>query len=256
NTLMHLFWMTPNQIENWIQYSNCVLNDITYKTNRYGMALSLFVGFDNNQRNILLVQALLADESLESYIWMFNQLLKSTDNPIGKTLTPDAPYAILKQMIEFIGSSNCKEIWAQYCVQTLLLGNVSHKNAKFHIQVVPKRWYHTTKISSKQFLIANKYMQDQKMLHGAYKKALQMALQDKNKSQDLFNVLQEFINEEDDKSLDLEESSDDTDDNKENSKTVTVQLQNPKRHHGRRHSLGAKRLKLLYEPSNTKSSKN
>ncbi len=40
--------MTPEQVENWIQFSDCVLNDVTHKTNRYGMALSLFVRFNQN----------------------------------------------------------------------------------------------------------------------------------------------------------------------------------------------------------------
>ena len=71
NCLTHLLWMTPEQVENWIQFSDCVLNDVTHKTNRYGMALSLFVGFNQNRQNILLAQALLADESQESHIWMF-----------------------------------------------------------------------------------------------------------------------------------------------------------------------------------------
>ncbi|GBB96795.1 hypothetical protein RclHR1_28360003 [Rhizophagus clarus] len=63
NALTHLLWMTPEQVENWIQFSDCVLNDVTHKTNRYRMALSLLVGFDQNCQNILLAQALLADES-------------------------------------------------------------------------------------------------------------------------------------------------------------------------------------------------
>jgi hypothetical protein len=78
NTLTYLFWMAPIQIENWIRYSDCVLNDVTHKTNRYGMALSLFIGFDSNRRNILLAQALLLDESLESHVWMFKQIIEST----------------------------------------------------------------------------------------------------------------------------------------------------------------------------------
>src|ERR1043165_5000380 len=29
NTLTHLLWMMPEQVENWIQFSDCVINDIT-----------------------------------------------------------------------------------------------------------------------------------------------------------------------------------------------------------------------------------
>lgn len=33
NTLTYLFWMTPSQVENWTRYSDCVINDVTHKTN-------------------------------------------------------------------------------------------------------------------------------------------------------------------------------------------------------------------------------
>ena len=78
NTLTHLMWMTPAQVESWILYSDCVINDVTHKTNRYGMALSLFVGFNRDMQNVLLVQALLIDESKESHSWLFKQVLEAT----------------------------------------------------------------------------------------------------------------------------------------------------------------------------------
>src|ERR1043166_3587699 len=78
NTLTHLSWMTPCQVENWVRYSDCVINDVTHKTNRYGMALSLIVGFDNNRSNLIFAQGLLIDESLDSHIWMFSNIVNST----------------------------------------------------------------------------------------------------------------------------------------------------------------------------------
>ena len=38
-----------------------------HKTNRYDMALSLFIRFNNDHYNILLAQVLLVDESFESH---------------------------------------------------------------------------------------------------------------------------------------------------------------------------------------------
>ena len=78
NTLTHLLWMTPKQVEDWIQYSDCVINDVTHKTNRYRMALSLFVGFDHNMQNILFAQSLLIDESKESHSWLFKHIIEAT----------------------------------------------------------------------------------------------------------------------------------------------------------------------------------
>ncbi|CAG8468303.1 10502_t:CDS:2, partial [Racocetra fulgida] len=62
----------------WVIARDCVLNNVTYKTNKYGMALSLFVGFDNDRHNVLLAQALLIDESYESHKWVFLKIIEAT----------------------------------------------------------------------------------------------------------------------------------------------------------------------------------
>ncbi|CAB4417949.1 unnamed protein product [Rhizophagus irregularis] len=86
-----LLWMTPEQVDNWIQFSDCVLNDVTHKTNRYGMALSLFVGFNCHRNNILLAQALLSDESMESHLWVFHEILKATGRQPSVIMTDADP---------------------------------------------------------------------------------------------------------------------------------------------------------------------
>jgi hypothetical protein len=63
NTLTHLFWMMPSQLELWYRYSDIVVQDVTCKTNRYEMALSLFIILDENWNVRLVAQALLIDET-------------------------------------------------------------------------------------------------------------------------------------------------------------------------------------------------
>ena len=41
------------------------------------MALSLFVRFDLNMKNVILAQALLIDESKESHFWLFRQVAEA-----------------------------------------------------------------------------------------------------------------------------------------------------------------------------------
>ena len=76
--LRRLFWMSPSQIELWIQYHDVIINDITYKTNRYNMALSLFVAIDNHNCSRLVCQALVDDETAEAHIWIFECTLLAT----------------------------------------------------------------------------------------------------------------------------------------------------------------------------------
>ena len=76
--LRRLFWMSPNQIELWTQYHDIVINDITCKTNRYDMALSLFVIIDNYNSSRLVCQALVDDETAEAHTWIFECTLLAT----------------------------------------------------------------------------------------------------------------------------------------------------------------------------------
>lgn len=93
-TLTHLFWMSPLQLELWYQYSDVVIQDVTCKTNRYDMALSLFVILDRNRNIRLVAQALLIDETKESHEWTFEQINLATDNMHPQVIITDADPAV------------------------------------------------------------------------------------------------------------------------------------------------------------------
>ncbi|RHZ61837.1 hypothetical protein Glove_345g73 [Diversispora epigaea] len=94
NTLTHLFWMTPSQLELWYQFSDIVVQDVTCKTNRYDMALSLFIILDENQNIRLVAQALLIDKTKESHEWTFDQINLATDNLHLHVIMTDADPAV------------------------------------------------------------------------------------------------------------------------------------------------------------------
>jgi len=62
--------MSPTQIAFWLEYYDVILNDNTAKTNCYQMPLLLFLAVDNNTRSRLVAQALVSDETTESYKWI------------------------------------------------------------------------------------------------------------------------------------------------------------------------------------------
>ena len=47
-SLIHIFWMTPEQQILWLRYHDVIMHDNTCKTNRYNRLLSLFITPDNN----------------------------------------------------------------------------------------------------------------------------------------------------------------------------------------------------------------
>ena len=68
NELTGLFWMTSQQRNKlWPKFRDVVIHDNTAKTNQYEMALSLFVGIDNNYKIRVLAQALTKYETQVNY---------------------------------------------------------------------------------------------------------------------------------------------------------------------------------------------
>src|SRR6185437_8932967 len=81
NELTGLFWMTSQQRnELWPKFHDVVIHDNTAKTNRYEMALSLFVGIDNNFKTRVLAQALIKYETQADYSWILQCTLEATSN--------------------------------------------------------------------------------------------------------------------------------------------------------------------------------
>lgn len=104
NRLIRLFWMSPAQIVLWLEYYDVVLNDNTAKTNRYQMPLSLFLAVDNNTRSRLVAQALVSDETTESYKWILECTKKTTMTEPLVFVTDADPIAdaVIRQMYETI----------------------------------------------------------------------------------------------------------------------------------------------------------
>src|SRR5687767_6855618 len=77
--LSGVFWVTDHQQKDFLQYNDIILNDNTSKTNRFNMMMSVFVIIDSTTRSRMVAQALLNDETLESYVWMLECFLKAFD---------------------------------------------------------------------------------------------------------------------------------------------------------------------------------
>ncbi|CAB4435557.1 unnamed protein product [Rhizophagus irregularis] len=89
NFLSHIFWMNPKQINLWMKFSDVVVCDTTFSTNRYNMSLMLFIGIDKQNRSQLLGQALTRDEREKSFNWIMSCMKKATSNTIPRIIFTD-----------------------------------------------------------------------------------------------------------------------------------------------------------------------
>jgi len=76
--------------ELWPKFHDVIIHDNTAKTNRYDMALSLFVGIDNNFKTRLLAQALTKYETQADYSWILQCTLEATNNLAPMVLFTDS----------------------------------------------------------------------------------------------------------------------------------------------------------------------
>ncbi|CAB5122928.1 unnamed protein product [Rhizophagus irregularis] len=95
NELTGLFWMTSYQCNDlWPKYHD-VIYDTTLKTNRYEMALSLFVAVDNNYKTRIVAQALTKYENQADFNWILQCTLQASNNLAPKVLFTDSDLAII-----------------------------------------------------------------------------------------------------------------------------------------------------------------
>ena len=163
--------------------------------------------------------------------------------------------------------------------------------ARFHIRLIPSRWYQNDKDAShKPFVVADKFREgstdeiqesnvsylcainketedlekqmnllDEKMmygtLHGTYKKALKKALQTKSGSLRLIGILEDFANENSESESEDEELGEEEYDEGDKENINVFQLQNPKIRRGKERPAGTKRYKALNEKGQGKKSK-
>ncbi|PKY27711.1 hypothetical protein RhiirB3_443531 [Rhizophagus irregularis] len=70
--------MLPDQVNVYEKYYNIVIVDMISKTNQFDMILMLIIVIDNNFRNIIVVAAILEDETDATFIWILQELKNFT----------------------------------------------------------------------------------------------------------------------------------------------------------------------------------
>lgn len=110
NRLQGVFYMTSQQKELWQHYADIICNDNTAATNVYKLPLCIFVAVDNNYKSRIVAQAILPDETSNSYRWVLQQTLKATGVEPGAFMTDADPG------LESIASEVYPEAYLLHCV--------------------------------------------------------------------------------------------------------------------------------------------
>ncbi|KAK1589257.1 hypothetical protein Q3G72_032038 [Acer saccharum] len=69
--LRNVFWVDSKGMEDYTNFSDVVSFDTTYFTNKYKIPLVLFIGVNHHIQPTLLGCALIADETVYTFVWLF-----------------------------------------------------------------------------------------------------------------------------------------------------------------------------------------
>ncbi|XP_020262820.1 protein FAR1-RELATED SEQUENCE 5-like [Asparagus officinalis] len=71
-----VFWADRRSRASYLQFSDVIVFDVTYRTNKFGLPFAPFTGVNHHTQSTLLGCALLADEQEDTFVWLFEEWLK------------------------------------------------------------------------------------------------------------------------------------------------------------------------------------
>jgi hypothetical protein len=69
--IKNIFWSHASQRAECRDFGDVIMFDTTHKTNKHNMPLAMFVGCNNQMKNVVFGQVLLRDETSQMFTWLF-----------------------------------------------------------------------------------------------------------------------------------------------------------------------------------------
>lgn len=69
--LKYVFWTNGVLSKNYSLFGDAISFDTTYNTNKYSMIFAPFIGIKHHRQCITIGVSILANEKIESFIWLF-----------------------------------------------------------------------------------------------------------------------------------------------------------------------------------------
>ncbi|KQK18713.1 hypothetical protein BRADI_1g44241v3 [Brachypodium distachyon] len=113
--VQNIFWANGNCRKFYDLYGDCISFGTTYKTNKYNLLFAPFVGITGHANNCLFACAILQNEIVETFTWLFEEFLQCMGGKMPLTIITDQDVA-MKQAIPNVFTQT------------------KHRNCLFHIK--------------------------------------------------------------------------------------------------------------------------
>jgi len=134
NKVRNIFWSYGVSRSCYEEYGDVVRFDTTYQTNRYNLKFAPFVGINGHGDNLLFAGAVLSDETIQTFRWLFStfRACMSGKAPISIVKDQDgAMRAAIEQ--EFPDATHMNCLFHIMSKAEILLGTSLSGNPKFAV---------------------------------------------------------------------------------------------------------------------------
>ncbi len=87
--LVHVFWADNTCRKNYAVFGDLISFDATYSTNQYNMIFTPFTGINHHSGCVLFGAALISNEKIDSYKWLFSTFLKAMGGAAPRLIITD-----------------------------------------------------------------------------------------------------------------------------------------------------------------------
>ena len=84
------------------QFGDVVTFDTTYKLNNEHRPFGTFVGYNHHRETVIFSTALMYDETVEFFTWLFQIFLEAMSNKAPKNIFTDQDVAMAKAQLLFL----------------------------------------------------------------------------------------------------------------------------------------------------------
>nr|XP_023876778.1 protein FAR1-RELATED SEQUENCE 5-like [Quercus suber] len=130
--LLNIFWVDARSIVDYGHFGDVLCFDTTYKTNQNDRPFAPLIGVNHDKQTIIFCAALLYDETIESFKWLFKTFLSAMSGKQPKTILIDQSAAMAKAIAEvFVEPNHRLCVWHIYQNVAKKLSHVFHSSKQF-----------------------------------------------------------------------------------------------------------------------------
>jgi len=123
--ISNIFWADAKMIVDYAHFGDVIAFDTTFGTNKEYRPFGMFVGFNQFRETVVFGAALMYDETIESFKWLFNAFLSTHNQKQPQTIFTDQDFAMGKAVAAVFTSA-----WHGLCTWHISQNALKHLSSQ------------------------------------------------------------------------------------------------------------------------------